>query len=112
MICPRCKADTKVFDSRPEADGTTIRRRRTCVAADCGHRFTTWESTLDPTKARARKRRAQAAWRARTTAAQRSEHWNEERLRAEARAEAAQTGQPVEEILARWSLSSPVGAGA
>jgi transcriptional repressor NrdR len=40
MNCPFCdQADTKVIDSRPDADG--IRRRRECLA--CGQRFTTVE---------------------------------------------------------------------
>lgn len=40
MNCPFCsESDTKVIDSRPDADG--IRRRRECLA--CGQRFTTVE---------------------------------------------------------------------
>lgn len=42
MKCPYCNnADTKVIDSRPADDGTTIRRRRACD--ECGKRFTTYE---------------------------------------------------------------------
>ena len=42
MRCPKCLADdTKVIDSREAEEGTTIRRRRLCVA--CAHRFTTYE---------------------------------------------------------------------
>ena len=42
MRCPKCGTDdTKVIDSREAEEGTTIRRRRSCVA--CGHRFTTYE---------------------------------------------------------------------
>ncbi len=42
MRCPKCSADdTKVIDSRDAEEGTTIRRRRSCLA--CGHRFTTYE---------------------------------------------------------------------
>lgn len=33
--------DTRVIDSRPADQGTSIRRRRAC--AECGHRFTTYE---------------------------------------------------------------------
>ena len=42
MTGPAC-ADTgsKVIDSRPSADGSTIRRRRECQ--ECGKRFTTYE---------------------------------------------------------------------
>jgi transcriptional repressor NrdR len=42
MRCPMCGAvDTRVIDSRPADQGTSIRRRRAC--AECGHRFTTYE---------------------------------------------------------------------
>ncbi len=43
MKCPFCSyVDSKVIDSRPGADNTTIRRRRLCP--NCGKRFTTYES--------------------------------------------------------------------
>lgn len=42
MKCPFCGfSDSKVIDSRPAEDGTTIRRRRECLA--CQKRFTTYE---------------------------------------------------------------------
>lgn len=42
MKCPFCSSDnTRVIDSRPADDNTTIRRRRMCD--DCGKRFTTYE---------------------------------------------------------------------
>ena len=42
MKCPYCSSDdTKVIDSRPADDNTSIRRRRQCEA--CGKRFTTYE---------------------------------------------------------------------
>ena len=42
MKCPFCGyGDSKVIDSRPADDGTTIRRRRECL--DCQKRFTTYE---------------------------------------------------------------------
>mgnify|MGYP000911677822 FL=1 len=42
MKCPFCFAvDSKVVDSRPTDEGTTIRRRRECT--HCGKRFTTYE---------------------------------------------------------------------
>ncbi len=42
MKCPFCAfADSKVVDSRPDKEGTTIRRRRECES--CGKRFTTHE---------------------------------------------------------------------
>ncbi len=42
MRCPSCGAlDSKVVDSRPSEDGSTIRRRRECLS--CERRFTTYE---------------------------------------------------------------------
>ena len=42
MKCPYCnEADTKVIDSRPADDNSSIRRRRQCER--CGKRFTTYE---------------------------------------------------------------------
>lgn len=42
MKCPFCnEADTKVIDSRPAEDNSSIRRRRQC--GTCGKRFTTYE---------------------------------------------------------------------
>jgi transcriptional repressor NrdR len=43
MYCPFCSAqDTKVIDSRLVADGSQVRRRRTCN--ECSERFTTFET--------------------------------------------------------------------
>ena len=43
MKCPFCATlDSKVVDSRPANDGTSIRRRRECL--HCGKRFTTYET--------------------------------------------------------------------
>lgn len=42
MKCPFCGySESKVIDSRPAEEGTTIRRRRECLA--CQKRFTTYE---------------------------------------------------------------------
>lgn len=42
MKCPYCnESDTKVIDSRPADDNSSIRRRRQCEG--CGKRFTTYE---------------------------------------------------------------------
>jgi transcriptional regulator nrdR len=42
MKCPFCNAvDTKVIDSRPSDDNSSIRRRRQCES--CSKRFTTYE---------------------------------------------------------------------
>lgn len=43
MKCPSCgNPESKVLDSRPSTDGTSIRRRRECLA--CQKRFTTFET--------------------------------------------------------------------
>lgn len=42
MKCPFCSSDsTRVIDSRPADDNSSIRRRRLCD--ECGKRFTTYE---------------------------------------------------------------------
>ena len=42
MKCQYCNCiDSKVIDSRPTEEGSSIRRRRECIA--CGRRFTTYE---------------------------------------------------------------------
>lgn len=42
MKCPYCDhEESKVLDSRPVEDGSSIRRRRECL--QCGRRFTTYE---------------------------------------------------------------------
>ena len=42
MNCPFCSHnDSRVVDSRPADDGSSIRRRREC--SSCGRRFTTYE---------------------------------------------------------------------
>lgn len=42
MRCPFCSwKESKVVDSRPAEEGTTIRRRRECLS--CNKRFTTYE---------------------------------------------------------------------
>ena len=43
MKCPVCgHLESKVLDSRPSSEGTSIRRRRECLA--CQKRFTTFET--------------------------------------------------------------------
>lgn len=43
MRCPFCfEPDSKVVDSRPTDEGSSIRRRRECLS--CGKRFTTYET--------------------------------------------------------------------
>lgn len=46
MKCRFClSTESKVVDSRPTEDGTSIRRRRECI--NCGRRFTTYEKIED-----------------------------------------------------------------
>ena len=46
MKCPACgHVESKVVDSRPSDDGSSIRRRRECL--QCGRRFTTYERLGD-----------------------------------------------------------------
>ena len=46
MKCRYCSStESKVVDSRPTEDGTSIRRRRECI--NCGKRFTTYEKIED-----------------------------------------------------------------
>ncbi|MGI5971570.1 MAG: transcriptional regulator NrdR [Oscillospiraceae bacterium] len=43
MKCPYCRClESKVVDSRPSEDGSSIRRRRECL--NCQKRFTTYET--------------------------------------------------------------------
>ena len=43
MRCPMCgHIESKVIDSRPSSDGSSIRRRRECL--ECQKRFTTYEN--------------------------------------------------------------------
>jgi len=47
MNCPKCgHEDSKVLDTRTGRENRSIRRRRQCLAPDCGHRFTTLEETV------------------------------------------------------------------
>ena len=44
MKCPVCGyPESRVVDSRPVDEGSSIRRRRECLS--CAHRFTTFEVT-------------------------------------------------------------------
>lgn len=48
MKCPACGCtESKVVDSRPSPEGSSIRRRRECL--ECGRRFTTFE-TIETTQ--------------------------------------------------------------
>lgn len=41
LVCPKCAGATRVKDSRPNENGSQIRRRRKCQG--CGYAFTTRE---------------------------------------------------------------------
>lgn len=46
MVCPNCRAATRVLESRRADEGDAIRRRRECPG--CGHRFTSYERRESP----------------------------------------------------------------
>lgn len=56
MICPRCKSETRVLDSRMHDVKNERMRRHQCI--NCKFRFTTWESTT----ARAPMKLEQKGW--------------------------------------------------
>ena len=104
MRCLRCDGATAVTDSR-SAPENTLRRRRACVA--CGHRFTTYESTLRPVRVlkaiegqavRSRRYYQSLPEEVRKARAKRSNQ------RSAARQEAQRTGEPVAAIYKRWGI--------
>jgi hypothetical protein len=125
MKCPECAADTYVQDTRGQPDHQW--RRRVCTGP-ARHVFTTTEiaglprdvarldAELAETKARlaaiepktdiakARRRRQYENAKARDMDNLR-EKWGRSRRRREARREAAETGEPVDAIYARWGVS-------
>lgn len=42
MKCPDCQGESRVIDTRTNATGSTVKRRRQCLV--CGKRFTTYEN--------------------------------------------------------------------
>lgn len=112
MICPKCKSDTRVKDSRPHVDDpTVIRRRRECDG--CGHKFNTFEGTVDLVRHRASVRERQARYREALGPEERSRRAKRDNTRAVARAEAAAANQPVGNILARWNgVAVPSGSAS
>lgn len=106
MICPKCKSDTRVKDSRPHReDARVIVRRRECEG--CGHRFNTQEGTVDIVASRTAKRDRAVKWRATRSAQQREALKADWRLRKAAGPEARETGKPVAEILREWGVAAP-----
>ena len=48
MLCPICKTDTKVIETRVLKDHLLYRRRK-CLKDECGTRFTTHELIVEDT---------------------------------------------------------------
>ena len=101
MNCPHCGADTAVLDSRHTADNL-MRRRRECTG--CGHRFTTYESTIAPhvvLKHRAKSNERKRRWLANNP--ERKAKYDEyNRMYQQARREAAETGETIAQVRKRW----------
>lgn len=112
MKCPHCTADTMVFDTRAKVGGQW--RRRVCTGPE-RHTFSTSEvpkSALDEllqakcatdTKLE-RKRARQRVW-VRQKRALDPDVRHRELRRADARKEAAETGEQVETIYSRWGVA-------
>ncbi|CAO4171091.1 NrdR family transcriptional regulator [Methylorubrum extorquens] len=108
MICPKCSADTRVVNSRPHAeDATVIVRRRNCTG--CARRFDTFESTRNVVKLRRNSRDGKAQWVAETSADVLAEKNRLYGLRRDARAESADTGRPVADVMRAWGIEPTAG---
>ncbi|HEX2554193.1 MAG TPA: hypothetical protein VHL98_10855 [Microvirga sp.] len=101
MICPRCGSDTRVIETREVEGKPVIRRRRRCAE---GHRFDTYESREKPTHLVERPPGYQAALM-RKRRAQDRERDQRDRLREIARQEHKQTGEPLEQVYARFGVA-------
>lgn len=99
MICPKCKAYTRVvYAKQSPQDAALFVRRRECVAVDCGQRFTTHETTANIVSRRVRKLATGGARKITDPAeAQRL------RIVKAAQAEARNTGERAADVLARWN---------
>ncbi|KAB7783458.1 hypothetical protein [Methylorubrum populi] len=107
MICPKCSADTRVIDSRPEMGGKVIRRRRICVAVGCAHDFDSYESTLNVVARRQREAAGMRAYRRANPERAREQDRQKAKsraLRVSAEVEAAETGQPLEDVMRAWDI--------
>lgn len=99
MICPKCKADTRIAFSKPsQADAALYMRRRQCVAVECGQRFTTYETTANIVSRRIRKLMTGGARKVTDPAEVRRL-----RILKAAQAEARNTGERAADVLARWN---------
>ncbi|MFD1477010.1 hypothetical protein [Ancylobacter polymorphus] len=106
MKC-RCGGELHALETR---DGplNTIRRRRQC--STCGQRVTTHEAIGEPdvdVLRRHRKTRRESARRqwAKLSPDERRARTKRKKLRMAARREARETGEPVDQIYARWGCA-------
>lgn len=102
MICPNCRSDTRVIDSRPEMGGKVIRRRRICVAVGCAHDFDSYESTLNVVARRQREAAGVRAYRRADPERARDQDRRKAKgraLRLAAEQEAEASGRPLAEIM-------------
>lgn len=115
MRCPKCGSVTAVSHSNMQ-NGAQYRKRY-CTSLECRHAFSTWETTTSPARAakpasrggmsvaQKRKKHREDTRRARAADPEKLkrdvQRW---RIRRQARAEAAATGEPVEAIYARWGV--------
>lgn len=107
MICPKCRSDTRVTDSRPEMGGKVIRRRRACVAVGCGRAFDSYESTLNVVARRQREAAGMRAYRQANPERAREQNRRKAKdraLRLAAEQEAEATGRPLAEIMGAWDI--------
>lgn len=47
MICPKCGARARCYDSRTRENGLSVTRRRECTSRQCRLRFTTREKIVE-----------------------------------------------------------------
>lgn len=102
MICPKCSAETRVVDSRPDDEGRVVRRRRICES--CGSKVVTYESTLNPIRHRASARAARKRWREKLTPEASAEKRRLSDLRYEAKRTSRETGRPLADVLREWNV--------
>ena len=102
MLCPVCKATTSVIDSR-QPEPHIVKRRRECTN---GHRFTTWETAQNIMRSRERAKQKKKEWGMANRDKLRSQ-WQRDHLRRQAREEAAETGEDVALVYARWGITPP-----
>jgi len=104
MNCIKCQGPTSVIDSRSKPE--TVVRKRRCDS--CGFRFSTTEVSYSADRI-AKDRLRQREWarqrRARETPEERVARIKRWKTRKAARKEAAETGEPVQQIYERWGVA-------